>query len=131
MAERFVSDWLYARTFAVVPAKLSKFIAEIFDINRAGMRARLTENGAAVFIPGCLILENKKRLDCNGENGTISIDNEVVYRIGDSLEVVLNEVNQENRSMIAKPTQVFADLPESNLPDSNPSTTNTPTTPAN
>jgi exoribonuclease-2 len=131
MAERNVSDWLYARTFADEPAKQTKFIAEIFDINRAGMRARLTENGAAVFIPGSLILENKKRLDCNGENGTISIDNEVVYRIGDSLEVVLNEVNQENRSMIAKPTQVFADLPESNLPDSNPSTTNTPTTPAN
>jgi exoribonuclease II len=112
IAERNVSDWLYARTFADEPTKQTPFIAEIFDINRAGMRARLIENGAAVFIPGSLILDNKKRLECNGDNGTISIDKEVIYRVGDSLEVILNEVNQENRSIIAKPTQLFADAPE-------------------
>jgi exoribonuclease II len=108
IAERNVSDWLYARTFADEPTKQTRFIAEIFDINRAGMRARLTENGAAVFIPGSLILDDKKRLECNSDNGTISIDKEIIYRVGDSLEVVLNEVNLENRSMIAKPTQLLA-----------------------
>lgn len=110
IAERNVGDWLYARTLAEEPARETKFNGEIFDINRAGMRIRLVENGAAAFIPGKLILANKERLECNGENGTVSIDNEVVYRLGDVLEVVLSDVNQENRSLVAKPTQVFADV---------------------
>jgi len=110
IAERNVGDWLYARTLAEEPAKETKFNGEIFDINRAGMRIRLVENGAAAFVPGKLILANKERLVCNGENGTVSIDNEVVYRLGDVLEVVLSDVNQENRSLVAKPTQVFADV---------------------
>ncbi|KGY13118.1 exoribonuclease II [Vibrio tubiashii] len=110
IAERNVGDWLYARTLAEEPTKETKFNGEIFDINRAGMRIRLVENGAAAFVPGKLILANKERLECNGENGTVSIDNEVVYRLGDVLEVVLSDVNQESRSLVAKPTQVFADV---------------------
>jgi exoribonuclease-2 len=111
MAERNVGDWLYARTLANAPAEETRFQAEIFDINRAGMRVRLLENGAAAFIPGSLILDNKERIECNGDMGTVSIDKEMVYRLGDVLEVVLSEVNQENRSLVAKPTQVFADQP--------------------
>ncbi|MCG9575112.1 exoribonuclease II [Vibrio tubiashii] len=110
MAERNVGDWLYARTLADEPAKETKFNGEIFDINRAGMRIRLIENGAAAFIPGSLILANKERLECNGENGTVSIDKQVTYRLGDVLEVVLTDVNQENRSLVAKPTQIFEEV---------------------
>jgi exoribonuclease-2 len=111
MAERNVSDWLYARTLIAEPENETRFIAEIFDINRAGMRVRLLENGAAAFIPGSLILDNKKRIECNKELGTVAIDKDVVYRLGDSLEVVLTEVNLENRNLVAKPTQVFTDAP--------------------
>ncbi|MGX9416671.1 exoribonuclease II [Vibrio sp. WJH972] len=107
MAERNVSDWLYARTLAEEPANETRYTAEIFDINRAGMRVRLLENGAAAFIPGSLIVDNKKRIECNNEIGTISIDKEVVYKLGGTLEVVLTEVNQENRNLVAKPTQAF------------------------
>jgi exoribonuclease-2 len=110
MAERNVGDWLYARTLIEEPAKETKFNGEIFDINRAGMRVRLIENGAAAFIPGSLILANKERLECNGENGTVSVDKEIEYRLGDVLEVVLAEVNLENRNLVAKPTRVFADV---------------------
>ncbi|MCG9784258.1 exoribonuclease II [Vibrio brasiliensis] len=110
IAERNVGDWLYARTLAEEPNKQTKFNGEIFDINRAGMRVRLLENGAAAFIPGSLILANKERLECNGDAGTVSVDKQVTYRLGDVLEVVLTEVNQENRSLVAKPTQVFADV---------------------
>ncbi|MGL4225682.1 MAG: exoribonuclease II [Vibrio sp.] len=109
IAERNVADWLYARTLADEPAKETRFQAEIFDINRAGMRVRLLENGAMTFIPGALILANKERLECNGETGTVLIDKQVVYQLGDVLEIVLTEVNQENRSLVGKPTQVFAD----------------------
>ncbi|KJR29752.1 exoribonuclease II [Vibrio navarrensis] len=111
IAERNVADWLYARTLADEPAKETRFHAEIFDINRAGMRVRLIENGAAAFIPGALIVDNRERIECNGDAGTISIDKELVYKLGDVLEVVLTEVNQENRSLVAKPTAVFAELP--------------------
>lgn len=111
MAERNVGDWLYARTLADEPSKGTQFTAEIFDINRAGMRVRLVENGAAAFIPGSLILNNKERLECNNDNGTVLVDKEVVFKLGDTLEVVLAEVNQENRSLVAKPTQIFADVP--------------------
>ncbi|WP_100751801.1 exoribonuclease II [Vibrio salilacus] len=110
MAERNVGDWLYARTLADEPRKQTKFSGEIFDINRAGMRIRLVENGAAAFVPGSLILANKDRLECNSDNGTISIDKEVIYRLGDVVEVVLTDVNQENRSLVAKPTQVFDEV---------------------
>ncbi|QIL86836.1 exoribonuclease II (plasmid) [Vibrio sp. HDW18] len=110
IAERNVADWLYARTLADEPAKETRFQAEIFDINRAGMRVRLLENGAMTFIPGALILANKERLECNGETGTVLIDKQVVYQLGDVLEIVLTEVNQENRSLVGKPTQVFADV---------------------
>ncbi|MDA0150563.1 exoribonuclease II [Vibrio sp. LaRot3] len=109
IAERNVGDWLYARTLAEDPAKETKFNGEIFDINRAGMRVRLLENGAAAFIPASLILANKERLECNGEQGMVLIDKETVYRLGDTLEVVLAEVNQENRNLVAKPTQIFAE----------------------
>ncbi|EGQ7942864.1 exoribonuclease II [Vibrio cholerae] len=110
IAERNVADWLYARTLADEPAKETRFQAEIFDINRPGMRVRLLENGAMAFIPGALILDNKERIECNGEDGTVLINKEVVYKLGDVLEIVLTEVNQENRSLVGKPTQVFADL---------------------
>lgn len=109
MAERNVGDWLYARTLVDEPSKQTKFNGEIFDINRAGMRIRLVENGAAAFVPGTLILANKERLECHSDNGTVSIDKEVIYRLGDVVEVVLTEVNQENRSLVAKPTQVFGE----------------------
>ncbi len=112
IAERNVSDWLYARTLADEPTKATCYTAEIFDINRAGMRVRLLENGATAFIPGSLILDNKQRLECNGDTGLILIDKEVVFRLGDQLEVILTEVNQENRSLVAKPTQLFADTPK-------------------
>ena len=110
IAERKVGDWLYARTLAEEPSKETKFSAEIFDINRAGMRIRLLENGAAAFIPNSLIMANKERIECNGEQGTISIDKQLEFRLGDVLEVVLTDVSQENRNLVAKPTKVFADL---------------------
>ncbi|MFA0442655.1 exoribonuclease II [Vibrio sp. 10N.286.49.C2] len=109
MAERNVGDWLYARTLANEPKNGTEFLAEIFDINRAGMRARLTENGAAVFIPNSLIVSNKDRIVSNNENGTVTIDQNLVYRLGDTLKVVLNDVNQETRSIVAKPVEVFAE----------------------
>ncbi|WP_217511732.1 exoribonuclease II [Vibrio metschnikovii] len=110
IAERNVADWLYTRTLAEEPSKQTRFTAEIFDINRAGMRVRLLENGASAFIPATLIVDNKERIVCHSEQGVLAIDDQPTYRLGDTLEVVLTEVNQDNRSIVAKPTQTFAEL---------------------
>ena len=107
IAERHVAEWLYVRTLADEPNKGAIFNGEIFDVSRAGLRVRLIENGAVVFVPGSLILANKERLKFNAEAGTVSIDNDVVYRVGGFIEVVLNEVNQETRSIVAKPVEIF------------------------
>ena len=109
IAERNVGDWLYARTLSEEPARETRYQGEIFDVNRAGVRIRLLENGAAAFVPAPLIVDNKERIECNNENGTVSVDKEQVYKLGDVVEVVLTEVNMENRSLVAKPVQVFAE----------------------
>ncbi|GLT18750.1 exoribonuclease 2 [Vibrio zhanjiangensis] len=109
-AERSVADWLYVRTLADEPAKGTIFNGEIFDVSRAGLRIRILENGASVFIPSALILANKERLKCHSDQGSVSIDDKTIYRVGDVIKVVLTDVNQETRSIIAKPLEVFAEV---------------------
>ncbi|MEZ9131731.1 exoribonuclease II [Vibrio breoganii] len=112
MAERKVSDWLYARTLKQDVEAETTFKGEIFDIGRSGMRVRLIENGAAAFVPNSLIMDNKERIESSAEQGTISIDKEVIYKLSDIVEVVLTDVDIDKRNMVAKPTEVFADLPK-------------------
>ena len=107
MAERDVSDWLYVRLLKDAVKKETIFKAEIFDINRAGMRVRLLENGAAAFIPGSLIVDNKERIVCSGELGIISIDSVKEYQLGDTFDVKLAEVRAATRQLVAKPVQQY------------------------
>ena len=110
MAERNVGDWLYARTLINEPENGTLYQAEIFDINRAGARARLLENGAAVFIPCSQIVDSKERISASRELGTIEVDKVVAFKLGDIMEVALVNVSLENRNIIAKPTQYFVPL---------------------
>ena len=107
MAERDVSDWLYVRLLKDAVKKETIFKAEIFDINRAGMRVRLLENGAAAFIPGSLIVDNKERIVCSGELGIINIDGVKEYQLGDTFDVKLAEVRAATRQLVAKPVQQY------------------------
>ena len=107
MAERDVSDWLYVRLLKDAVKNETVFKAEIFDINRAGMRVRLLENGAAAFIPGSLIVDNKERIVCSGELGIINIDGVKEYQLGDTFEVKLAEIRTTTRQLIAKPVQQY------------------------
>ncbi|MGL5321050.1 MAG: S1 RNA-binding domain-containing protein, partial [Aeromonas veronii] len=80
------------------------FNAEIIDVMRAGLKLRLQENGAVVFLPARHILDNKDRLECNWDNGRVYLDKtEVVYELGQIIEVKLTEAVEETRSLIAKP----------------------------
>ena len=107
MAERDVSDWLYVRLLKDAVKNETVFKAEIFDINRAGMRVRLLENGAAAFIPGSLIVDNKERIVCSGELGIINIDGVKEYQLSDTFDVKLTEVRAATRQLVAKPVQQY------------------------
>ncbi len=103
IAEREVSDWLYSRYLSDQPNKDMTYTAVIFDISRGGIRAKLRENGATVFIPLAFIHPVKEELLCNAENGQISIKGDIAYQLGDSLMVTLAEIRKETRSIIARP----------------------------
>ncbi|KLV06945.1 exoribonuclease II [Photobacterium aquae] len=117
MAERDVADWLYVRLLKDAVKAETVFTAEIFDINRAGMRVRLLENGAAAFIPAPLILDNKTRIECNGDLGIINIDKVKEYQLGDHFEVVLAEVRDATRQLVAKPVKQFPAPEAENKPE--------------
>ncbi|MFD2178450.1 exoribonuclease II [Veronia pacifica] len=112
MAERDVADWLYVRLLKDSVEQKTEYAAEIFDINRAGMRVRLLENGAMTFIPGSLIVDNKERIECNGEQGTVSVDGNKGFQLGDQIQVVLTSVKEPTRSIVGKPTREFAVVAE-------------------
>ncbi|KDM91740.1 exoribonuclease II [Photobacterium galatheae] len=110
MAERDVADWLYVRLLKDAVKKETVFTAEVFDINRAGMRVRVLENGASAFIPAPLILDNKERIECNGELGIINIDKVREFQLGDHFEIVLSEVREATRQLVAKPVKQFPEV---------------------
>ncbi|OSM99534.1 exoribonuclease II [Lonsdalea populi] len=103
MAERDVSDWLYARYLKAHAGTDTRFSAEIMDVTRGGLRVRLLDNGATAFIPASLIHSVRDELVCSQETGTVTIKGEIVYRQSDKLDVMLKEVRLETRSIIAKP----------------------------
>lgn len=103
MAERDVGDWLYARYLKDKAGTDSRFNAEIIDVTRGGLRVRLLDNGAVAFIPSSFIHAVRDELVCSQEMGTLSVKGDVVYRQGDTLDVVIAEVRLETRSIVAKP----------------------------
>ncbi len=112
MAERDVADWLYARFLEKDVAAKTVFNAEIFDINRAGMRVRLLDNGAMAFIPAPVILDNKERIECNQELGQILVDGIVEFQLGDIVDINIIDIKQTTRSIIGKTTREFAVIAE-------------------
>lgn len=102
LAEREVKDWLYARFLEEKVGE--RFEAEIFNINRGGMRARLVANGAAVFIPGSAIHAVRDEIVCDADNAWIKVKDEVQYRVTDKIQVELTEVRVDQRSLIARPS---------------------------
>ncbi|SNC58758.1 exoribonuclease II [Sodalis endosymbiont of Henestaris halophilus] len=103
MAERDVTDWLYARFLQSQAGSRRCFTAEIFDISRGGMRVRLLDNGAVAFIPSTFVHSVRDELVCNQDTGTVQVKGEEIYRQGDILEVTIAEVKVENRTVIARP----------------------------
>jgi len=103
MAERDVGDWLYVDYLQPALQSQQRFEADVLDIFRGGMRARLQENGAVVFIPAPLIHPTRDELVCDGDSCTVTIKEQRVFRVGDIIQVVLHEINGATRSLIARP----------------------------
>ena len=103
MAERDVGDWLYARFLKDKAGTDTRFVAEIIDISRGGMRVRLVDNGAVAFIPAPFLHAVRDEMVCSQESGTVTIKGETVYKVSDVIDVTIAEVRMETRSVIARP----------------------------
>ncbi|QCI21568.1 exoribonuclease II [Buchnera aphidicola (Hyadaphis tataricae)] len=102
IAERDVSDWLYTMYLQQKEHRYKTFQAEITDISRNGIRARLIENGANVFIPGVLLHKNRDELLFNKDMGTVFINGIMQYKVSDVIPVTIFDIKSDTRSIIAK-----------------------------
>lgn len=102
IAERDISDWLYALFLQKKEFKNKKFNAEIIDVSRSGVRAKLIENGANVFIPALLLHPCKEDIVFNQEEGIVFIKGSICYKVSDVVKVILSEVRLHTRSIIAR-----------------------------
>ncbi|WP_445429032.1 exoribonuclease II [Alishewanella sp. HL-SH05] len=103
-AERDIADWLYHLYLQPQLGATQAFTAEIFDINRAGIRVRLLENGAAAFIPASLIAQGSETVKLNWEEGRCYLAEQALYELGQQLQVQLHELNEPG-NILVKPLQ--------------------------
>ena len=105
LAERDVNNLLYSQYLQKEIKSQWRFKAEIFDIIKAGIRVRLQENGATLFIPATLLTQNSddaKQLECNRELGQVMLAKQTELQLGDIIDVVLNNIKAETGQLIGK-----------------------------
>ena len=107
-AERDIADWLYVRYLKPAVAEAKVFDADIVDVGRGGVRLRLHENGAGVFMPSSLICSSRDRLECSWDDGRVYLDKETLYELGQTVQIIITEAIEDTRSLIAKPAQPIA-----------------------
>ena len=100
-AERGVGDWLYVDYLEKSIGTGEQFTGSIFDVNFAGFRARLAENGAVVFVPGSTICADRTRLKGVYDEGRMYLDGNVLFEVGMDVKLVIAAVNHETRSITA------------------------------
>ncbi|MGY4674449.1 exoribonuclease II [Ursidibacter arcticus] len=102
MVERDIADWLYARYLAPMVEKNIEFEGEIHDVSRGGLRVKVLENGASIFVPFSTIHPNKDEVLYNPEEIALYIKGEKSYQIGQKVKVKLKEVRIETRSIVGE-----------------------------
>ncbi|MFP4137170.1 MAG: exoribonuclease II [Halomonas sp.] len=103
MAERDVKDWLYVRYLSPAAEAQEAFDAEIIQINRGGMRVRLTANGATAFVPAPMLHSDRDKVAIDDKEGRIQVECEERFKLGDHIRVALVEAREETRSLVARP----------------------------
>ncbi|QLB20150.1 exoribonuclease II [Vespertiliibacter pulmonis] len=102
MVERDIADWLYACYLSPKVAENIEFEGEIHDVSRGGIRVKILENGASLFVPFSTIHPNKDEMQFNPEHIALFINGEKRYQIGQAVKVKLKEVRIETRSIVGE-----------------------------
>ncbi|MDO9735536.1 S1 RNA-binding domain-containing protein, partial [Glaesserella parasuis] len=67
MVERDIADWLYTRYLEPMVEQNVEFDGEIQDVSRGGLRVKVIENGASVFVPFSTLHNNKEEMIFSSE----------------------------------------------------------------
>ncbi|MCK3656278.1 exoribonuclease II [Pasteurellaceae bacterium Macca] len=102
LVERDIADWLYARYLAPQVEKNVVFEGEIHDVSRGGLRVRVTENGASIFVPASTLHPNKEEILFTPEEIALYILGEKRYQIGQAVKVKLTDVRLQTRSIVGE-----------------------------
>ncbi|MDO4697629.1 MAG: exoribonuclease II [Pasteurellaceae bacterium] len=102
LVERDIADWLYARYLAPMVEKNVEFDGEIHDVSRGGLRVKVLENGASIFVPCSTLHPNKDEVQFSPEQLALLIKGEKAYQIGQAVKVRLKEVRVETRSIVGE-----------------------------
>jgi exoribonuclease-2 len=102
LSERDIVDFLYIQYFKENNFSKKIFDAEIFDILRSGIRARILENGANIFIPKSFIHNIPSEINLSKDDGIIYIREKVYCKITDILKIQLVDMKKNTKSIIAK-----------------------------
>ncbi|XBC40978.1 MAG: exoribonuclease II [Buchnera aphidicola (Nurudea yanoniella)] len=102
-AERDITNWLYISFFKNIDYQGKIFNAKIIDIFRSGMKTKLLENGANVFIPSSFLHSIKHEVVCDKEKGIVYIMGKKHYTISNIIKIILIDVKIETKSIIGKP----------------------------
>jgi exoribonuclease-2 len=94
MIERDLSAWLYVDFLRNAADNRQRFKAQIFNVNRGGVLARLIKNGASVFIPFNNIHDDRKALKADTETGIVTVNDEIVLKLTDIVTVSVIDVNK-------------------------------------
>lgn len=100
MVERDIADWLYARYLEPMVEQNVEFDGEIKDVSRGGLRVKVIENGASIFVPFSTLHNNKEEMIFSSEEIALYIKGEKAYQIGQAVKVKLKEVRVETRSVV-------------------------------
>ncbi len=102
-AENAVKEILYIRYFA--QRMDQTWSAEVIQVNRGGMRVRLLDTGALVFVPASELHSDRKAIKCDSEQGQILIQDQPAFRLGDALTLEIFEADETQRKLLGRPVQ--------------------------
>jgi len=102
IVERDINNWLYIDYLATDLRDETQFKAQVFNINRGGLMAKVAENGAVVFIPLNNLTKDRKGSKIDTELGNITINGQVAYQLNDFITVQLTDLNPDRLSITGK-----------------------------
>ncbi|RJG41861.1 exoribonuclease II [Motilimonas pumila] len=106
-AENGANAWLYAQYLSLHSRANTVFEGTIMDVVKAGIRVKLHACGAFVFIPTSLIAKDKTLVECKMELGEVWFEEQSVLKQGQTVQVVIHDVNLDTRNFIARLSAPF------------------------